>query len=50
VLPILRRVYGGQARVWLHRWRTFFLAVAELFGYAGGEQWFVSHYLLEPAP
>jgi cyclopropane-fatty-acyl-phospholipid synthase len=48
VLPILATVYGtNSARRWLNRWRMFFLAVAELFGFAGGDEWFVSHYLLE---
>jgi cyclopropane-fatty-acyl-phospholipid synthase len=49
VLPILAATYGrDEARRWLHRWRLFFLAVAELFGYANGSEWFVSHSLLQP--
>jgi len=49
VMPILSAVYGRtQARRWFHRWRVFFLAVAEMFGYDQGEQWYVSHYLLQP--
>ncbi len=48
VMPILESCYGrAEARRWLHRWRMFFLAVAELFGYANGEEWFVTHALLE---
>lgn len=49
VLPILVATYGRDAaRRWFHRWRLFFLAVAELFGYANGTEWFVSHSLLQP--
>lgn len=48
VLPILARVYGNhEARRWFNRWRMFFMAVAELFGYAGGTEWFVAHYVLK---
>jgi len=44
---ILDDVYGRrEAGRWLERWRMFLLAVAELFGYGGGREWFVSHQLL----
>jgi cyclopropane-fatty-acyl-phospholipid synthase len=47
VLRIFRICHGAEHAVrWFHRWRTFFLAVSELFGYADGDEWFVSHYLL----
>jgi len=45
---ILREVYGGGAMLWARRWRLFFLAVAGLFGHAGGAAWGVSHYRLAP--
>jgi cyclopropane-fatty-acyl-phospholipid synthase len=48
VMPILAGVYGPQhAALWLQRWRVFFMACAELFGYEEGQQWWVSHYLFE---
>lgn len=50
LLPVLVRAYGPRdARRWFHRWRVFFLAVAELFGYDGGQPWCVAHSLLTPS-
>jgi cyclopropane-fatty-acyl-phospholipid synthase len=50
VLPILARTYGGDAPRWFHRWRLFFLACEELFGYGGGIEWLVGHYRFRRAP
>ena len=50
VLALFAAVYGkGEAQRWLARWRVFFMACAELFGFAGGSEWIVSHYLFENA-
>jgi len=46
IMPILQEVYGSEAHIWFQRWRVFFMACAELFGYNGGNEWFVGHYLL----
>ena len=46
VWPVLEKTYGRDfARMWFMRWRMFFLAVAELFGYSDGSEWHVAHYL-----
>jgi len=46
VLPVLAATYGeAEAKIWLQRWRMFFMACAELFGYGDGSEWFVGHYL-----
>jgi cyclopropane-fatty-acyl-phospholipid synthase len=47
IMPILEDVYGGEAEIWFQRWRIFFMACAELFGYNSGNEWFVGHYLLK---
>lgn len=50
IMPVLRETYGEAAAAkWFQRWRIFFMACAELFGHAGGGEWFVSHYLFEKA-
>lgn len=39
--------FAGQALKWFVYWRLFYLACSELFGYNGGEEWGVAHYLFE---
>ena len=51
VLDFFASVYGkDEAKRWLVRWRVFFMACAELFGFAGGKEWIVSHYLFQHLP
>jgi len=47
--PVLAHVYGADATVWRRRWRMFFLATAESFGFNNGQSWGVNHYRLKPA-
>lgn len=45
VKPALQQAYGPlEATRWLQRWRVFFLACRELWGFRGGDEWYVSHY------
>ncbi|MBN8245834.1 MAG: class I SAM-dependent methyltransferase [Verrucomicrobia bacterium] len=49
--PLLASTYGRseETRWWVY-WRVFFMACAELWGFRGGEEWMVSHYLFCPRP
>ena len=45
ILEIFKQGYGEKdAAIWVQRWRMFYMAVAELFGYADGNEWGVGHY------
>jgi cyclopropane-fatty-acyl-phospholipid synthase len=46
IMPIFESTYGKENAVkWWVYWRVFYMACAELWGYKGGEEWLVSHYL-----
>ncbi|MEP6548020.1 MAG: class I SAM-dependent methyltransferase [Gammaproteobacteria bacterium] len=48
--PILAQTYGAdQVHRWWVYWRVFFMSCAELWGYAEGREWLVSHYLFRRA-
>lgn len=48
IMPILAATYGeDEAVAWWSYWRVFLMSCEELWGYRGGEEWIVSHYLLE---
>lgn len=45
ILRLFEHSYGpDQASLWLQRWRMFYLACAECFGYDAGREWGVAHY------
>jgi len=48
IMPVFEQAYGqAEAARWFQRWRMFYMAVAELFGYDEGREWGVVHYLFE---
>jgi len=48
IMPIFAQTYGAeQATKWWVYWRVFYMSCAELWGFRGGSEWFVSHYLFE---
>lgn len=46
IMLLLESLYGQKNKsIWFQRWRIFFMSCSELWGYDGGKEWFVSHYL-----
>jgi cyclopropane-fatty-acyl-phospholipid synthase len=45
IMKVFAGAYGDEAALWFQRWRMFYMAVAELFGYRGGSEWGVAHHL-----
>ena len=44
-MAVLTQAYGpAGAALWFQRWRMFWMACAEMFGYADGQEWLVAHY------
>ena len=48
ILQVFAAAYGPDAGRWFQRWRMFYMAVAELFGYDRGREWGVAHYRFTP--
>lgn len=44
IQELFHAAYGAQANTRFHRWRVFYLACAELWGFNHGAEWVVSHY------
>jgi cyclopropane-fatty-acyl-phospholipid synthase len=48
IRTLLAATYGPRevTRWWVY-WRVFYMACAELWGFRGGQEWLVSHYLFQ---
>ncbi len=44
IMPVFEEAYGGEAKRWFQRWRVFYMACAELWGFRDGSEWGVCHY------
>ena len=45
ILDVFKNNYDDEtAKIWVQRWRIFYMSCAELFGYKQGSEWCVSHY------
>lgn len=45
---LFQKAYGADnVEIWVNRWRVFYMACSELFGFNKGEEWAVTHYLLK---
>ncbi|XP_071087384.1 uncharacterized protein [Haliotis cracherodii] len=47
IMHILRQSYGEDAEQQLFNWRLFFMFCSEVFGYKGGNEWFLTHVLMK---
>lgn len=45
--PLFEQVYMQDADAWWQRWRIFFMACAELFGFEQGQEWVMGHFLFK---
>ena len=50
IMDEFTRTYGKEALAHFARWRIFFMAVEEVWGFRDGNEWTVSHYLFERKP
>ncbi len=48
IMGVFESTYGQVDSIrWFNRWRMFYMACSELFGFRGGNEWWVAHYLFE---